>query len=43
MKRDRAWEDDGARKQLLEFLDVWGFKDPASVAARRKMSAILFS
>jgi putative thioredoxin len=43
MKRDRAWDDDGARKQLLQFLDVWGFKDPASVAARRKMSAILFS
>jgi len=43
MKKDRAWDDDGARKQLLQFLDVWGFKDPASVAARRKMSAILFS
>jgi putative thioredoxin len=43
VKRDRAWDDDGARKQLLQFLDVWGFKDPASVSARRKMSAILFS
>jgi putative thioredoxin len=43
MKKDRAWNEDGARKQLVEFLDVWGFKDPASVAARRKMSAILFS
>jgi putative thioredoxin len=43
MKRDRTWDDDGARKQLLQFLDVWGFKDPASVAARRKMSSILFS
>ncbi|MDB5553302.1 MAG: thioredoxin [Rhizobium sp.] len=43
MKRDRTWDDDGARRQLLQFLEVWGFKDPASVAARRKMSAILFS
>jgi putative thioredoxin len=43
MKKDRTWDDDGARKQLLQFLEVWGFKDPASVAARRKMSAILFS
>ncbi|MBX9459559.1 MAG: thioredoxin [Rhizobium sp.] len=43
MKKDRTWDDDGARRQLLQFLDVWGFKDPASVAARRKMSAILFS
>jgi putative thioredoxin len=43
MKRDRTWDEDGARRQLLQLLDVWGFKDPASVAARRKMSAILFS
>jgi putative thioredoxin len=43
MKRDRTWDEDGARRQLLQFLDVWGFKDPASVSARRKMSAILFS
>jgi putative thioredoxin len=43
VKRDRTWDDDGARKQLLQFLEVWGFKDPASVSARRKMSAILFS
>ena len=43
MKQDRTWDDDGARRQLLQFLEVWGFKDPASVAARRKMSAILFS
>jgi putative thioredoxin len=43
MKKDRTWDDDGARKQLLQFLEVWGFKDPASVSARRKMSAILFS
>jgi putative thioredoxin len=43
MRKDRTWDDDGARKQLLQFLEVWGFKDPASVAARRKMSSILFS
>ena len=43
MKRDRTWDEDGARRQLLQLLDVWGFKDPASVAARRRMSAILFS
>jgi putative thioredoxin len=43
MKRDRTWDEDGARRQLLQFLEVWGFKDPASVSARRKMSAILFS
>jgi putative thioredoxin len=43
MRRDRAFDDDGARRQLLQFFEVWGFKDPATVAARRKLSSILFS
>lgn len=43
MKRDRSFDDDGARKQLLQFFEVWGPKDPATVMARRKLSSILFS
>ncbi|MFT4185297.1 MAG: thioredoxin [Rhizobium sp.] len=43
MRRDRAFDDDGARRQLLEFFEVWGPKDPATIAARRKLSSILFS
>ncbi|MDH4412093.1 MAG: thioredoxin [Rhizobium sp.] len=43
MKRDRTFEDDGARKQLLQFFEVWGPKDPATVMARRRLSSILFS
>lgn len=43
MKRDRSFEDDGARRELLSFFEVWGPKDPATVAARRKLSSILFS
>ena len=43
MRRDRTFDDDGARRQLLQFFDVWGFKDPATVTARRKLSSILFS
>lgn len=43
MKRDRTFDDDGARKQLLQFFEVWGPKDPATVMARRKLSSILFS
>ncbi|WLS03617.1 thioredoxin [Shinella oryzae] len=43
MKRDRAFEDDGARRELLQFFEVWGAMDPATIAARRKMSSILFS
>jgi putative thioredoxin len=41
-KRDRAWNDEAARKQLLKFFEAWGFADPATVAGRRKLSALLF-
>ena len=43
MKKDRTFDDDGARRELLNFFEVWGPKDPATIAARRKMSSILFS
>ncbi len=43
MKKDRAYDDDGARRQLLSFFEAWGPKDPATLAARRKLSSILFS
>ena len=43
MRKDRAWEDDGARKALLELFEAWGPSDPATLAARRKLSSILFA
>jgi putative thioredoxin len=43
IKRDRAWNDDAARKQLLQFFDAWGTVDPATISARRKLAALLFS
>ncbi|MBO0346649.1 thioredoxin [Roseibium sp. CAU 1637] len=43
VRRDRAWNEDGGRKQLLEFFEAWGFKDPASAYGRRKLSSVLFS
>ena len=43
VKRDRAWEDGRARKQLLQFFDAWGPMDAATVQARRRLSALLFS
>jgi putative thioredoxin len=43
MKRDRAWNDDGARKKLLEFFEAWGMKDPATLKGRRLLSSLLFS
>lgn len=42
IKRDRGWNDEAARKQLLKFFEAWGFSDPASVAGRRKLSTLLF-
>jgi putative thioredoxin len=42
-KRDRTWRDDAARQQLLRFFEAWGFADPATMAARRRLSALLFS
>ncbi|MBV9635372.1 MAG: tetratricopeptide repeat protein, partial [Methylobacteriaceae bacterium] len=43
IKRDRKWNDDGARKQLVQFFEAWGPTDPATVAARRRLSSLLFS
>ena len=43
MRKDRSFDDDGARRQLLEFFEAWGPKDPTTIAARRRMSSILFS
>jgi putative thioredoxin len=42
VKRDRKWNDDGARKQLVQFFEAWGFTDPAAVEGRKKLSSILF-
>jgi putative thioredoxin len=43
VKRDRKWNEDGARKQLVQFFEAWGPADEASVSGRRKLSSILFS
>jgi putative thioredoxin len=43
VKRDRKWNDDGARKQLVQFFEAWGGADEATVEARKRLSTILFS
>lgn len=43
VKRDRKWNDDGARKQLVQFFDAWGPTDDATVEGRKRLSTILFS
>jgi putative thioredoxin len=42
IRRDRAWNEEAARKQLLKFFEAWGFDDPASKAGRRKLAGLLF-
>ncbi len=43
VKRDRKWNDDGARKQLVQLFDAWGPADEATLSGRRRLSSILFA
>jgi putative thioredoxin len=43
VRRDRKWNDDGARKQLVQLFDAWGPTDEATVEGRRRLSSILFA
>ncbi|WP_159714674.1 thioredoxin [Geminicoccus flavidas] len=43
IRRDRAWEDERARKQLVKFFDVLGLQHPATLKGRRQLSSVLFS
>jgi putative thioredoxin len=43
IKADRKWNEDGARKQLLQLFEAWGPMDEHSMAGRRKLSTLLFS
>ena len=42
-KRDREWNEQAARKQLIKFFEVMGPTDPLTVSSRRKLSAMMFS
>lgn len=43
VRRDRKWNDDGARKQLVQLFDAWGATDEATIEGRRRLSSILFA
>jgi putative thioredoxin len=43
VRRNRKWNDDGARKQLVQFFEAWGGADEATVEGRKRLSSILFS
>jgi putative thioredoxin len=42
-RRDRPWNEEAARKQLLQFFEAWGPKDPATLYGRRRLSSLLFA
>ena len=43
VRRDRKWNDDAARRQLVQLFEAWGPKDPLTDEGRRRLSSILFS
>jgi putative thioredoxin len=43
VRRDRAWNDNAARKQLVKLFEAFGNADPLTIAARKRLSSILFS
>src|SRR5258706_316410 len=43
VRRDRKWNDDAARKQLVQFFEAWGPTDEHTVSGRRRLSSILFA
>lgn len=42
-RRDRTWNDDAARKQLLKFFEAWGATDKATIEGRKRLSSLMFS
>jgi putative thioredoxin len=43
VRRQRSWNDDAARKQLVKFFDAFGATDPLTIASRKRLSSILFA
>ena len=42
IRADRSWNDDGGRRQLLQFFEAWGVMDEASIYGRRRLSTVLY-
>ncbi|HEU0118117.1 MAG TPA: tetratricopeptide repeat protein [Alphaproteobacteria bacterium] len=43
VRRQRKWNEEAARKQLVKFFEAFGPMDPVTIAARKRLSSILFS
>ena len=42
-RRDRNWNEEAARKQLVKFFEVMGPTDPLTLISRRRLSSLMFS
>jgi putative thioredoxin len=42
-RKDRAWNEEAARKQLVKFFEVMGPTDALTLASRRRLSSLMFS
>ena len=42
-KRDREWNEQAARKQMVKFFEAMGPTDPLTLSARRRLSSLMFS
>ena len=43
VRKERGWNDEAARKQLVQLFEAWGSADPATIAGRQKLSSLLFA
>ena len=43
VRRDRKWNEELARKELVNIFEALGSADPLTVAGRKKLSSVLFS
>ena len=41
-EQDSKWNDEAAKKKLLEYFDLLGFNDPNVLEARKKLSSLMF-
>jgi putative thioredoxin len=41
-EQDSKWNDEAAKKKLLEYFDILGFADPNVVTARKQLSKLMF-
>ena len=41
-EQDSNWNDNAAKKKLLEYFDLLGFNDPNVIKARKKLSSMMF-